>query len=312
MKAAQINEYGHVDVLKIADVPVPAVSEGKVLVAVHASSINPFDTVIREGYMKDMIPLTFPVTLGGDIAGVITEVGDDVSELKVGDKVYGQANVVAGNSGAFAEFAVTAAGQLAVAPKDLDFDQAASLPLVGVSALQGIIDHIHLQSGQKIFIHGGAGGIGSMAIQIAKHLGAYVATTATGEGIAFVKSLGADEVIDYKAEDFTEKLRDYDAVFELAGGEEFEKSLTVLKQGGIGVSMIAHADEAKVKELGVTAISQQTQVTTDHLHALTKLVEDGIVTPQVEKVYPLDQIQQAFKSRESGSVRGKVVIHIKD
>jgi len=312
MKAAQINEYGHADVLKIADVPVPAVSEGKVLVAVHASSINPFDTVIREGYMKDMIPLTFPVTLGGDIAGVITEVGDGVSELKVGDKVYGQANVVAGNSGAFAEFAVTAAGQLATTPKDLDFDQAASLPLVGVSALQGIIDHIHLQSGQKIFIHGGAGGIGSMAIQIAKHLGAFVATTATGEGVAFVKSLGADEVIDYKAEDFTEKLRDYDAVFELAGGEEFEKSLTVLKKGGIGVSMIAHADEAKVKELGVTAISQQTQVTTDHLHALTKLVEDGVVTPQVEKVYPLEQIQQAFKARESGSVRGKVVIHIKD
>lgn len=312
MKAAQINEYGHADVLKIADVPVPAVSEGKVLVAVHASSINPFDTVIREGYMKDMIPLTFPVTLGGDIAGVITEVGDGVSELKVGDKVYGQANVVAGNSGAFAEFAVTAAGQLATTPKDLDFDQAASLPLVGVSALQGIIDHIHLQSGQKIFIHGGAGGIGSMAIQIAKHLGAFVATTATGEGVAFVKSLGANEVIDYKAEDFTEKLRDYDAVFELAGGEEFEKALTVLKKGGIGVSMIAHADEAKVKELGVTAISQQTQVTTDHLHALTKLVEDGVVTPQVEKVYPLEQIQQAFKARESGSVRGKVVIHIKD
>lgn len=312
MKAAQIKEYGHADQFVVSDIDKPAVSAGKVLVEVHSASVNPFDTMVREGYLKDMVPLTLPVTLGGDIAGVVTEIGDGVDNVAVGEKVYGQANVVAGNSGAFAEFAATNASELSKAPSNTDFDQAAALPLVGVSALQALTEHLNLQSGQKLFIHGGAGGIGSIAIQIAKNIGAYVATTATGEGIEFVKSLGADEVIDYKAEDFADKLKDYDAVFELAGGQDFDKSLTVLKPGGTAVSMIATADEAKTKELGVTAISQQTKTTSEKLEKLAKLVEDGVVTPQIEKVYPLEQIKEAFEDRESGAVKGKIVIHIQD
>ncbi len=312
MKAAQIKDYGHADQFVINDIDTPTVSDRKVLVEVHSASVNPFDTMVREGYLKDMIPLTLPVTLGGDIAGIVAEVGDGVDNVAVGDKVYGQANVVAGNSGAFADFAVTTAGELARAPSNVDFDHAAALPLVGVSALQALTEHLNLQSGQKLFIHGGAGGIGSIAIQIAKNIGAYVATTATGEGIAFVKSLGADEVIDYKTEDFADKLKDYDAVFELAGGQDFDKSLTTLKSGGTAVSMIATADEAKAKELGVTAISQQTKTTTEKLEKLAKLVEDGVVTPQIEKVYPLEQIKEAFEDRESGAVKGKIVIRIQD
>jgi NADPH:quinone reductase-like Zn-dependent oxidoreductase len=310
MKAAQINEYGHADKIAVVEVDAPTATEGTVVIQVQAASINPFDTVVREGYMKEMIPLDLPVTLGGDIAGVIAEVGKDVANLQVGDTVYGQANVVAGNSGAFAEFARTSSTQVAKAPSNLTIQQAASLPLVGVSALQALLDHINLQSGQKLFIHGGAGGIGSIAIQVAKHLGAYVTTTATGDGIDFVESLGADEVIDYKAEDFSEKLSDFDAVFELAGGKEFDKTLTILKKGGVAVSMNAQANEAKATELGVTAISQMTQVTSEKLEKLTQLVEEGIVTPQNEKTFSLAEISKAFEARESGSVKGKIVIAI--
>lgn len=311
MKAAQIHDYGHADAVQIVDINKPALSDDAVLVEVYASSLNPFDTVIREGYMKDMIPLTFPVTLGGDIAGVVREVGGNVSSVSVGDKVYGQANAVAGNSGAFAEFAVTAASQLAAAPVKLSFNEIASLPLVGVSALQGLTEHIAISKGQKLFIHGGAGGIGSIAIQIAKRLGAYVATTATGEGIEYVKSLGADQVIDYKSEDFAAVLNNFDAVFELAGGKEFDKTLKVLKKGGVAVSMIAQPNEDKTTELGVSAFSQSTHVNTERLEALTKLVNDGVITAHVDQVFSFSDIKAAFDARESGNVKGKIVLEIK-
>ncbi|HUC20173.1 MAG TPA: NADP-dependent oxidoreductase, partial [Candidatus Polarisedimenticolaceae bacterium] len=245
MKAAQINDYGDPSVIHINEISKPQVSEGKIVAEVYGSSLNPFDTSLRAGYMKEMIPLQLPATLGGDFAGVITEVGEGVTHFRVGDKVYGQAGAVAGNSGAFAEFAATKATQVALMPKNLDFDQAASLPLVGVSALQALTQHIKLAAGQKIFIHGGAGGIGTIAIQIAKHLGATVATTATGDHIGQVEQLGADQVIDYKTQDFSEILSDFDAAFDTVGGDEFNKTFTILKRGGIAVSMIARGDEAK-------------------------------------------------------------------
>ncbi len=311
MKAAQLNEYGDPSVIQINEVDTPTLKQGQVLVEVHASSLNPFDSAIRAGYMKDAIPLEFPATLGGDIAGVVTEVSEDVSDISVGDKVYGQANVVAGNSGAFAEFAATSAGQIAKAPEGLDFKQAASLPLVGVSAWQALVRHINLQSGQKLFIHGGAGGIGTVAIQIAKHIGAYVAVSATGESIDYVKQLGADEVIDYKAKDFADILKDYDAVFDTTTGADFNKSLAILKSGGTAVSMLVQADEAKAKDLGVTALTQSTKVTTEALDALRQLVEEGVVTPHVDKVFTLEQIREAFEAKENGTVNGKIVIEIR-
>jgi NADPH:quinone reductase-like Zn-dependent oxidoreductase len=310
MKAVQINEYGDASTVQIVDIDQPRPTETQVLVEVHASSLNPFDTTIRAGYMKELITLDFPVTLGGDIAGVVTELGSQVSSLTVGDKVYGQANVVAGNSGAFAEFAATKAGQIARMPRNLDFQQAAAMPLVGVSALQALSQHINLQSGQKIFIHGGAGGIGTVAIQIAKNIGAYVATTATGEGIDYVKKLGADEVIDYKTQNFAAELSDIDAVFDTVGGDDFSKSFKVLKKGGVAVSMIAPTDEAKAAELGITAFTQSTQVTTAKLDELTGLIETDVVTPHIDKVFPLADIQQAFEAREKGTVRGKVVLSV--
>lgn len=310
MKAAQINEYGHADVVEVTEIDKPAIGEGQVLVEVQAASLNPFDTMIREGYLQEAIPLKLPVTLGGDIAGVVREIGTGVKNVAEGDIVYGQANVIAGNSGALAEYAATKAEQVAKAPTGIDITKAASLPLVGVSALQALTDHINLQTDQKIFIHGGAGGIGSIAIQIAKNLGAYVATTATGEGIAYAADLGADQVIDYKAQDFSESLSSFDAVFDTVGGEDFNKALAILKPGGVAVSMITEADEELVNKLKVTAFKQATHVTSDKLKVLAKLVEDGVVTPNVGKVFELEQIQQAFAARESGQIQGKIIVHL--
>jgi NADPH:quinone reductase-like Zn-dependent oxidoreductase len=307
MKAAQINEYGDTSVIQINEISQPQPKPGQVLVKVVATSLNPFDTKLREGYMKAGIPLKFPATLGGDFAGTIAELGPNIAGLAVGDKVYGQANVVAGNSGSFAEFAVTKVSEVAKMPSNVDFEQAASLPLVGVSALQALVQHIKLQSGQKLFIHGAAGGIGTIAVQIAKHVGAYVAGTATGGGAERVVQLGVDEVIDYKVQDFAAQLHDFDAVFDTVGGDDFARALAILKPGGVAVSMIAQADE-QAKELGVTAITQSTKVTTEMLDKLRELVESGVVTPQVGKIFLFEQIQQAFEARESGKIPGKVVV----
>jgi alcohol dehydrogenase len=312
MKAAQISEYGHADAVKVVDIDKPVARDRQVLVEVHASSINPFDTLVREGHLKDMIPLKLPVTLGGDIAGVVAELGRGVEGFAVGDTVYGQANAVAGNSGAFAEFAVTAAGQLGKMPQSIGFNDAAAVVLVGLSSQQALVEHLNLQPGQKILIHGGSGGIGSVAIQIAKHIGAHVATTATGDGLDFVKGLGADEIIDYKSQDFTEMLDDYDAVFDTVGGETYTKSFEVMKGGGIIVSMTTQPSTELMVKYGVTALYQQTHTTTEALEKLAKLIDDGVVTVHVDKIFPLADIQQAFEARESGQVKGKVAISIKE
>lgn len=309
MKAARIHEYGGPEVVKVEETDKPAAASGQVLVEVHASSLNPFDTAVRAGRVQAMVK-ALPITLGGDIAGVVVEVGDGVTGLAVGDKVWGQANVVAGNSGALAEFAATSAGQVGRMPASLDYDQAASLPLVGASAWQALTVHFELKARQKLFVHGGAGGIGSIAVQIGKHLGANVAATATGDDVAFVRELGADRVVDYKTEDFM-KLADFDAVFDTVGGDDFDKLVGVLKRGGRAVSMTAHANEERARELGVTAITQGTKVTTEALDALAKLVEDGAVKPQVTKTFALEQIVGAFTARESGHARGKIVIRLR-
>jgi NADPH:quinone reductase-like Zn-dependent oxidoreductase len=307
MRAAQINEYGGIDVISITEVNMPDIQDNQVLVQVHASSINPVETLVHEGHIQT----TLPATLGGDFAGVVTAKGADVDGFDIGDKVYGQASVLAGNSGAFAEFAATAAGQIARMPETVSFAEAASLPLVGVSALQALTQHITLQAGQKLFVHGGAGGIGSIAIQIAKNIGAYVATTATGDGIAFVQALGVDKVVDYKKQDFADDLSGYDAVFDLVGGDDYIKALGVLRAGGIGVSMTAHPDEAQVAAMGITSVSQLTHVTSEMLRKLAGLVDAKVVTAQIDTAFPLADIKKAFAARESGHAKGKVVVLIK-
>lgn len=311
MKAAQISDYGDASVIHVQEVEKPTPGEGQVLIEVYAASLNPFDTTVRAGYVKEAIPLRLPVTLGGDVAGVVVEVGLGATGTAVGDRVYGQASAVAGSSGAFAEYTVTKTSQIAKAPSNLDFQQVAALPLVGVSALQALERHLELRAGQKIFIHGGAGGIGVIAVQIAKHIGAYVAATATGDDIDYVKKLGADEVVDYKLLQFKDVLHDFDSVFDTVGGEDFKKALDVLRPGGKALSMVAKVDKAIADQRDITVLTQSTRVTSEILDKLRGLAEAGVVVPRIGAVFSLEQVQEAFKARESGKTKGKIILKIR-
>lgn len=311
MIAIQINSFdGYKSLLFNEYTPKPFPKPEQVLVEVYAAALNPVDKSIAQGYLKDMIHL--PATLGGDFSGVITEVGSSVSDFKVGDKVYGQAIILNGGSGTFAQFVASNAANIAVQPDKISFAEAASLPLAGASALQAIEGHIQLMQGQKILIHGGAGGIGSLAVQIAKVHGAFVAATAAAKDKDYVKSLGADLVIDYQSEKFEDMLKDYDAVFDTFSGDTTNKSLKVLKKGGIIVSMLGAVDKALADKFQVTAIGQMTNTLTKKLHRLTDLVNSGKVKPQVDKVFPIGKTIDAFNHLSTGHPRGKVVIKIKD
>jgi alcohol dehydrogenase len=313
MKAARINDYGHADAVRITEIDAPKPAADQVLIEVYAASLNPWDTIVREGYLRDVMPLEFPLTLGGDMAGVVVGVGSEITDFKPGDRVYGSVNNGAEASGAFAEYAVGTVKHLAPASQSIDFKIAAAAALTGCSAIQALQEHLQLQAGQKILIHGGAGGIGTVAIQLAKHLGAYVATTATGEGLAYVKELGADEVIDYKTQRFDELFHDFDAVYDTIGGETYKRSFQVLKPGGKIVSMKEmQPDEDLVKRYDVESIGQQTHTTSRLLNVLAGLMNDGIVKIHVDKVFPLDQVSEAFQALEGGDVKGKVVLAIKD
>jgi len=312
MKAAQINTYGSYDAVEINhNTERTSVKDEQILVEVHAASINPFDGKIRKGYLKENIPLQFPVTLGGDYSGIVIEVGKEVLDFKKGDEVYGTALIVSGGSGAFAEYAAADSSHSALKPISTNFEVAAALPLVGSSAVQALEDHIDIQSGQKILIHGGAGGIGHIAIQVAKARGAYVATTIGTDDIEYAKQLGADIAIDYKNEKFEEKLKEFDAVFDTVGGETLNKSFEVLKKGGILVSMLGQPDPKRAEEFGITAIGQGTHTNTKHLTRVKELIDERKIKTHIDKVFPLDKIKEAFKYQEEGHPRGKVVIAVK-
>jgi NADPH:quinone reductase-like Zn-dependent oxidoreductase len=310
MKAAQITGYGGPEVFTIsvnAARPVPA--EGQVLVRVAAASLNPVDSVMRAGHMQQMIPLTLPATIGGDFAGMVEEAAPG-SGFSVGDEVYGQANPLLGGTGSLAEFAAARAGFTARRPRTVDFAAAASLPLVGASAEQAIVEHLKVRPGQRILIHGAAGGVGMIAVQIAKHRGAFVIATAFTSDLEFVKSLGADEVIDARIRKFEEQVREIDGVLDTTRGDTAARSYRVLKRGGVLVSLTAQPDESRMKETGVTAIGQLTQPTTDRLTRLAALVDQGAVTPLVDRVFPLDQTAAAFSYNDAGNPRGKVIIRV--
>lgn len=319
MKAVQISQYGESDVAKINEnVSEPLLKEGQILVEVHAASINPFDAKIRSGLYKDSMPMQFPYIPGGDFAGTVIKLGENVSQFKEGDAVFGSALILNGGSGAFAKICAANTKNSAHKPKNIDFISASSLPLVGSSAIQGLEEHIKLQKNQKILIHGGAGGIGSIAVQLAKYLGAYVATTVSGDDKDFVKNLGADQVIDYKTKKFEEILSDFDAVFDTVGGETTDRSFKILKkglpagrQGGILVSMLGQPNEELARQYGVTAIGQGTQTDNRHLSRLGELVEKSVIKPQVDKVFPLEKTKEAFDYLEKDSPKGKVVLEIK-
>ena len=309
MKSAQINRYGGSEVIEInQNTPEPTLSSGKVLVSIKAAGLNPADWKIREGYLQQMIPLQFPFTLGMDFSGIIKEIGEGVSDFKQGDEVYGQAGVVTGGSGAFAEMALAKTESIANKPKRLNHVEAAALPLVGVSAWRALVENIGLSNGQQILIHGGAGGIGSIAIQLAKNLGAFVATTISANDKVFVQELGADHVIDYKSQNFEDLLHDYDSVFDTVGGETYKRSFKVLKNGGIIISMLEQPNSELMNQYNVKAIFQFTQADRQRLTKLAEWVDQSNVRVNTDRTFLIDEAGKALDYQKNVHPRGKVVL----
>ncbi|KKS39632.1 MAG: NADPH:quinone reductase Zn-dependent oxidoreductase [Candidatus Gottesmanbacteria bacterium GW2011_GWA1_42_26] len=312
MKAVQVNAYGGPEVLEFKEnISTPVPQKGQVLVEVHAVGLNPFDLKVLSGAYQKMIPLQFPMTFGGDLAGIITELGEGVSDLKVGDQVFGSAITLKGGSGALAEFATAKAETIAPMPHLADFSQAAALPVAGLTAVEALADQANLQKDQKILIHGGAGGVGHFAIQYAKHLGAYVATTVRGRDADFVKGLGADEIIDYKTQAFAEILKDFDVVLDTIGGSVSDKSYQVLKKGGTLILLVSQVNEELAKTFGIKTIRQQTKTDSPQLKRLAELVDTGVIKIHIDRMFPLEQMKDAYTHLQSGHPQGKVIVKIK-
>jgi NADPH:quinone reductase-like Zn-dependent oxidoreductase len=308
MKAAIVKAYG--SKVEVTDIAQPALLDDSLMIKVHATSVNPVDNLIRAGYLKAMLPLPLPYIVGNDVSGVVTAVGKDVNGFKVGDAVFARPQSM--QSGTFAEFVLVKAVDAAHKPANLSHDQAASLPLVALTAWQALVTKGNLQSGQKVLIHAGSGGVGSIAIQLAKHLGATVAATTSTDNLAMVRALGADTVIDYKSQKFEDIVHDYDLVFDTLGGATRERSYGVLKKGGLLVSIIAPADTSGTAEkLGVRSEVFFMWPSGQQLGQIGKLAEQGVIKPLIDKTFTLDQAQEALDYSQSGRAKGKIVVTVK-
>ena len=307
MKAAVIREYGAA--IEISDVPQPALLADSVLIEVHAASVNPVDGILQAGYLKEMMPITFPFTMGFDVSGVVVEVGDQVSKFKIGDEVFSRPNGM--QAGTIAEYAVIKEEELAIKPSNISHQEAASIPLVGLTAWQAMVTKGNLQKGQKILIHAGSGGVGTLAIQMAKHLGAEVATTTSAVNAEMVKNLGADVVIDYKTQKFEEELSDYDLVFDMMGGEIMEKSFKILKKGGCLVSIKGEDSKGLAKQYGVRFEAFFMWPSGEMLSQLAQLISDGALKPVIDRTFLIDQVQEAYGYLQGGRAKGKIVIQVK-
>jgi alcohol dehydrogenase len=335
MKAFIIDRYGNNDVVRPGDLPEPEVRANDVLVEVHAASVNPVDIRIRNGKLKQVLPVRFPVAMGIDFAGVVTRVGSDVRRFKPGDEVYGQSDLE--RIGTFAEYVATNEHSVAHKPSSLTLEEAAAMPMVGLTPWQVLVErgNINIQPGQKVLIHAGAGGVGSIAIQLAKHLGATVATTASTANVDKVKGFGADIVIDYKKDDFSTILRDYDLVLDSVGGETQEKSLRVLKPGGQVVSIYGPPDAAYARDFGLSRFLQVAmsllsfqirrkakrhhvhysflfmRPNGDQLREIGSLIDSGIIRPVVDRVFPFESTREALAYVEEGRAKGKIVVKVR-
>ncbi len=313
MKAAQINHYMPVaDVRLTQDAAKPQVASGHVLIEVHAAALNPIDWKVVEGELKQFMQLPMPFIPGSDVAGVVAEVGKGVDGFRPGDEVYGMVGFNRKGSGSLAEFALADAAAIWEKPANLDFETAAAVPMTGLRAWIVLVKFLQVQPGQKILIHGGAGGIGSFAIQIAKHLGATVATTVSTKDMEFAKELGTDVVIDYTKEDFSKQLSDYDAVFDVVGADTFAKSFEVLKPGGKITTMLWGRRPDLAAKHQVQVVEQGDSATPEAFAELGKLIEQGIVKVHVDKVFPFDQAGSALDYQKHGHPQGKVVVKIQD
>jgi NADPH:quinone reductase-like Zn-dependent oxidoreductase len=329
MKAFVVEHYGK-DGLRATDVPQPEVGDDDVLVKVSAAGINPLDKMVRDGEFKRLLKYRTPFVLGHDVAGVVTRVGSAVRDFEVGDKVYSRPRDL--RIGTFAEYIAIDQDDVAPKPASLTLHEAAAVPLVSLAAWQALVDRAQVKTGQKVLVHAGSGGLGSTVIQLAKHLGATVATTASGENAELVRSLGADVVVDYTQEDFAEVLSGYDVVLDSRGGENLDKSLTVLKPGGqaIGVSgppdpgfakqlgspkfmgvamgLLSRKVRKQARKLGVSYSFLFMQANGGQLRELASLYDAGHLRPVIDKTFPFDQTLAALAYVEQGGANGKVVI----
>jgi NADPH:quinone reductase-like Zn-dependent oxidoreductase len=308
MKAVRIHEYGNSSVLQYEDAPMPISESNEVLIRVVAASVNPVDWKIREGYLKEMIPYEMPLTLGWDVSGIVESVGSNVTRFKEGDAVYSRPDIK--RNGTYAEYVVVREAELAFKPQMISHIEAAALPLTGITAWEVLITAANLIAGQKVLIHAGSGGVGSLAIQLAKSRGAYVIATTSAKNRALVKSLGADEVIDYKTQKFAEILHDIDVVFDTLGGDIQELSWLVLKPGGILVSIVSPPSDDKAKELGVRGGFVFIEPSAVILEQLAKLVDEGKVRPIVGAEFALKDIAKAHALSETGRSVGKIVLYV--
>jgi NADPH:quinone reductase-like Zn-dependent oxidoreductase len=320
MIAVRINEFGGTEVLKIQEIarPVPAADE--ILIKVYASSINPVDWVVRNGGNDFLRPyLKLPMTLGWDAAGIVEETGSDVTTFKKGDEVYGIPNFP-GSNGSYAEYCAAKASQFALKPKSISFNEASGVPLTGLVAWNGLFELGKLQAGQRIFIHGASGGVGSFAVQFAKAKGAYVIGSASASNQDFLRQIGADEVIDYKTQKFEELLQDVDVVFDsapLRDDNERLKGISILKNGGIFVSVnvdFPFSDEAKEALSNKNAKGELLYAQSNHqdwLNEIAQLIDEGKVKVIISKIYPLEQVAEAHKESETCHVRGKLVLEVR-
>ena len=333
MKAFVLDGYGKKRALRLAEIPDPELRDDEVLVQVHATGVNLLDSKIRDGEFKPILPYRMPLILGHDVAGVVVKVGPSVRLFKPGDEVYARADDF--RIGTFAEFIPVKETSLATKPKGLTMDETASIPLVGLTAWQALVEIAQLTKGQKVFIQAGSGGVGTFAIQLAKHLGATVATTTSAANAALVKRLGADIVIDYKTQDFEEVLRDYDVVLHSQDGQALEKSLRVLRRGGKLVSISGPADPTfgkqiaapgfvrlviwllsagvrrRARDRGVEYAFLFMKASGSQLRGITRLIEAGAIRPVIDKVFPYPSTNEALAYVESGRAKGKVVIRVK-
>jgi len=334
MKAFIVNRYGKKEKLHLTTMPDPVVKENDVLVQIHSSGVNLLDSLIRNGEFKIFLPYKTPFVNGHDMAGIVTKVGAKVSKFKVGDEVYARPSDF--KIGTFAEYISVSENDLALKPKNISMEEASSIPLVGLTAWQALVEIAKLKKGQKVFIQAGSGGVGTFAIQLAKHLGATVATTTSSANSALVKSLGADIIIDYKSEDFETKLKDYDVVLHSNRDKKiFEKSLRILKTGGQLITLTGPPTPEFAKQLGLAwylklitkLISSRAKkyakklnvnfsflfmrAEGNQLSQITKLIESGVIKPVVDKVFPFEQTNEALSYVETGRAKGKVVIKVK-
>lgn len=310
MKAIVINQYGSADELVEQDVPLPEIKDNQVLVELKATSINPVDWKMREGYLKEMLPYEFPIILGWDAAGIVKEIGKKVTAFQPGDKVFTRPKT--NPTGTYAEYVAVEEDLVCSLPKNSSFNEAAAVPLTGQTAWVALVEISHIKKGDRVLIHGGSGGVGHLAIQIAKHFGAYVATTASGKNEEFVKSLGADEFINYKEQDFETLLSDYDIVLDTQGGETQEKSFSVLKRGGTLVSIAAPPDKEKATEKGIKTGYFFLEPDGERLQKLAELMENGKLKVTIGKTVPFteESMREAHRVSEEHGTIGKIVVQI--